>query len=196
MNFVRKKEDDLIRKTVDISRVSKVVKGGKRMSFTALCVVGDGAGKVGVAKRKGADVRIAVDKAGKKAQEKMVRINTEGSTIPHTITGVHCRSKVLLKPARPGTGIIASAPVRAVVESCGISDILTKSLGSKNIVNVTYAALDGLVNLKVSKKEVPGIEEFASVRETEAPDAAEGNAPKRSNKSRKSTSGTSVKKEK
>lgn len=161
MNFVRKKEDDLLRKTVDISRVSKVVKGGKRMSFTALCVVGDGIGRVGIAKRKGADVRIAVDKASKKAQEKMVRVNMEASTIPHSITGVHCRSKVLLKPARPGTGIIASAPVRAVVESCGISDILTKSLGSKNIVNVTYAALDGLLNLKVSKKEVPGMDEFA-----------------------------------
>ena len=163
MNFVRKKEDDLIRKTVDISRVSKVVKGGKRMSFTALCVVGDGVGKVGVAKRKGADVRIAVDKAGRKAQEKMVKVNTEGSTIPHTIEGVHCRSKVLLKPARPGTGIIASAPVRAVAEACGISDILTKSLGSKNIVNVTYAALDGLMNLKVSKKNMSGAASQAGV---------------------------------
>ncbi|MDO9513684.1 MAG: 30S ribosomal protein S5 [Elusimicrobiota bacterium] len=190
MNFVRKKEDDLIRKTVDISRVSKVVKGGKRMSFTALCVVGDGAGKVGVAKRKGADVRIAVDKASKKAQEKMVRINKEGRTIPHTITGVHCRSKVLLKPARPGTGIIACAPVRALAEACGISDILTKSLGSKNIMNVTYAALDGLVNLKVSKKEIPGLEDFASIKESETPaDPALSSVPER--KSRRS-----VKKEK
>ncbi|MBA3066831.1 30S ribosomal protein S5 [bacterium] len=167
MNFVRKKEDDLIRKTVNISRVSKVVKGGKRMSFTALCVVGDGVGKVGVAKRKGADVRIAVDKASRKAQEKMVKINKEGTTIPHTIEGVHCRSKVLLKPARPGTGIIASAPVRAVAEACGISNILTKSLGSNNIMNVTFATLNGLMNLKVPKNEVPGAVEPDAVKETE-----------------------------
>ncbi|MFH1423131.1 MAG: 30S ribosomal protein S5 [Planctomycetota bacterium] len=143
---------ELFQKTVKISRVTKVVKGGKRMSFTALCVVGDGNGRVGVAKCKGTDVRIAVDKAMKKAQGNMTAINKEGSTIPHTITGRHCASYVLLKPARPGTGIIASAPVRAVVESCGINDILTKCLGSKNIINVTFATLDGLLQMRMSKK--------------------------------------------
>jgi len=148
----RKAEDELIKKTISISRVSKVMKGGKRMSFTAICVVGDGAGKVGIAKCKGADVRIAVDKAFRKAEERMVSINVKGSTIPHTLYGVHCRSRILLKPARPGTGIIASSPVRAVVESCGIKDILTKNLGSKNIMNVTWATLEGLMNLSPVRK--------------------------------------------
>ena len=149
----RKEEDELIKKTVDISRVSKVVKGGKRMSFTALCVVGDGSGKVGVAKCKGADVRIAIDKAFRKAEERMVAVNLNGSTITHTVNGIHCRSNVLLKPARPGTGIIAGAPVRAVVEACGISDILTKNLGSKNVFNVAFATLQGLLALSPVRQE-------------------------------------------
>ena len=163
MAFEKRVEDELVRKTVNISRVSKVVKGGKRMSFTALCVVGDSHGKVGVAKRKGADVKIAVDKAFRKAEEKMTGINLESSTIPHTVTGVHCRSRVLLKPARPGTGIIASAPVRAVVEACGISDILTKNLGSKNIMNVAYATIKGLRELRPARKTngAPAQEETA-----------------------------------
>lgn len=161
MDNEKKVEKELIKKTISISRVSKVVKGGKRMSFTAICVVGNGAGKVGIAKCKGADVRIAVDKALRKAEERMVSINVKGSTIPHTLYGIHCRSRILLKPARPGTGIIASSPVRAVVESCGISDILTKNIGSKNIMNVTWATLDGLMNLSpVRKKPVPGGEEI------------------------------------
>ncbi|PIU18067.1 MAG: 30S ribosomal protein S5 [Elusimicrobia bacterium CG08_land_8_20_14_0_20_44_26] len=152
MAMNQREEDGLLRRTVNISRVSKVVKGGKRMSFTALCVVGDKNGKVGVAKCKGADVRIAVDKAFRKAEEKMVAININGSTIPHTVTGVQCRSRVLLKPARPGTGIIASSPVRAVTEACGISDILSKNIGSKNIMNVAYATLKGLMELRPPKK--------------------------------------------
>jgi len=154
----RKVDDGLIKKTVSISRVSKVVKGGKRMSFTAICVVGDGVGKVGIAKCKGADVRIAVDKGLRKAEEKMVAINIKGSTIPHTLVGVHCRSRILLKPARPGTGIIASSPVRAVVEACGIKDILTKNIGSKNVMNVTCATLNGLVNLSPVKRSAVSAE--------------------------------------
>ncbi|MFH1957095.1 MAG: 30S ribosomal protein S5 [bacterium] len=164
----KKVDEGLIKKTVSISRVSKVVKGGKRMSFTAICVVGDGAGKVGIAKCKGADVRIAVDKGLRKAEEKMVSINIKGSTIPHTLVGVYCRSRVLLKPARPGTGIIASSPVRAVVEACGIKDILTKNIGSKNIMNVTWATLEGLMNLSpVRKKAASFGEEVEVVKESE-----------------------------
>ena len=155
-------EKELIKKTVKISRVSKVVKGGKRMSFTAICVVGDGEGHVGVAKCKGSDVRIALDKAFKKAEQNMVKINVHGTTIPHTVIGRQCRSFVLMKPARPGTGIIASQPVRAVLEACGINDVLTKCIGSRNIMNVCFATFKGLLQLKRPDEKLTGKKEKVS----------------------------------
>ncbi|MCD6413898.1 MAG: 30S ribosomal protein S5 [Elusimicrobia bacterium] len=159
---IAEESEELIKKTINISRVSKVVKGGKRMAFSALCVVGDGDGRVGIAKSKGADVRIAVDKAFRKAEENMKTVNLNGLTIPHTIVGRHCRSFVLMKPARSGTGIIAGASVRAVVEACGINDILTKVHGSTNPINVAYAAMDGLLNLSKPKGKNEAFAESAS----------------------------------
>ena len=138
---------DLVENVVAINRVAKVVKGGRRFSFNALVAVGDGQGKVGVASGKANEVSEAVRKAVEAARRAMVTIPTTGATIPHEIVGVHGASKVLMKPAAPGSGVIAGGAVRAVMECVGISDILTKSLGSTNPFNLVRAALDGLSSL-------------------------------------------------
>ena len=139
---------DLKDTVISINRVTKVVKGGKNLSFSALVVVGDGAGHCGFATGKAKEVPSAIKKGIEAAKKALIRVPLEGTSIPHAVLGRFCAAKVLLKPAPEGTGIIAGGAVRAVVESAGIHNILTKSLGSDNPRNVVRAAFTGLSELK------------------------------------------------
>ncbi len=138
------KEKEFTEKLIKLNRVAKVVKGGRRFSFSALVVVGDRKGKVGYGFGKAIDVSEAIRKGIEKAKRNMVTIPVKGNTLPHEIEGKYKSARVLLKPAAPGAGVIAGGPVRAIMDAGGVSDILSKSLGSKNSINIVKAVFDAI----------------------------------------------------
>lgn len=165
----QEERDELDERVVDIRRVAKVIKGGRRFAFRTVVVVGDNRGNVGIGIGKARAVPDSIRKAAERARRNIERVSLSGTTIPYTVVGRHGGARVLLKPAAPGTGVIAGGGVRAVLEAVGVRNILTKSQGSANLLNVTMATLDALQQLRSSEQlaEIRGkrVDEVAPVWE-------------------------------
>ena len=173
----RDRDSEFAETVVHINRVAKVVKGGKNFSFSAVVVAGDGAGRVGYGTGKAREVPPAIQKASEQARKEMIKVPLVGGTVPHKIWGRWGATKVLLRPASPGTGVIAGGGVRAVMESAGIQDILTKIVGSRNPFNVVRATFDALHNLMTDEqvRRLRGIDIAGSDQASESVEsAAEG----------------------
>ena len=169
INFDGTPSEELVEKVVFINRSAKVVKGGRRFNFSALVVVGDKRGRVGYALGKAGEVADAIRRGGELARNQMVSVSLKGATIPHEIYCAYGGARVLLRPASPGTGIIAGKTVRSVLESAGVKDVLTKSLGSKNAANVVKATLKALLSLRLRETIYKG--RGLEIRKVETPKA-------------------------
>lgn len=176
-------------KVVQIDRVTRVVKGGRRLRFRVTVVIGDKKGRVGVGVAKGSTVVLGIQKAISQAKKEIVSVNLHNATIPHEVEKVYCGARVFLKPASPGTGVIAGGPVRAVVEAAGIRDILSKMIGSSNKINNVYATLEALKSM--SEREKPAEKKIKTIKKDEVKSKEEEKTTEeKGNKKEKEENGT------